>query len=421
MLAGMGNTGFSETDVLTIRTDFPILRQQVHGNPLVYLDNAATTQVPQCVIDVIAQHYSTNNANVHRGIHTLSERSTSSFESARKTVARFIGAKDPRDVIFTSGSTASANMLSRLVEPLVKGGDVILVSALEHHANLVTWQQLCSRTGAILKIVPLDNEGDINLNDLEHLLLSHRVKLVAFAHVSNVLGTVSPVKVICDLCHSNGAWAVVDAAQSVRHEPIDVEEFGCDFLFFSGHKMLAPTGIGVLYGRDELLDALEPAVFGGEMVDKVTFEASTFECAPLKFEAGTPNYVGAIALAAAVDYLERMGRAAVCSYEHNLIERFERGLGAFEGVEVLGHPRHRAGCVSFVVEGVHPFDLATFMDKKGIALRSGSQCAQPLLNQVYGVETICRVSPAFYNTASEIDRCLEVMGEMIQFLRRFNR
>ena len=410
-----------EEKVLSIRKDFPILDQQIHGNPLIYLDNAATTQMPHQVIDAISEHYLTNNANVHRGIHTLSERSTSAFEHARETVSSFIGAPASCSVVFTGGSTDSVNMVARMVEPMLNPEDAILVSALEHHANLVTWQQLCKRVGCRMRIVSLDEQGDIDLAVLERLLEAEKVKLFAFAQVSNVLGTVSPAKTICDICHSKNALVIMDAAQSIRHELVDVSRIDCDFMFFSGHKMLGPTGIGVLYIKDKLLSSLQPVAFGGEMVDRVSFEESTFECAPIRFEAGTPNYVGAIALARAIDYLESIGRQAINAYERSLIKRAEQNLRSLEGVTILGNPHERAGCISFVADGVHPFDLALFVDKKGVALRSGTQCAQPLLKQVYEVEKVCRLSPAFYNTLDEIERCAEVLEETLSLLRKFNR
>lgn len=404
--------------VRAIREDFPILGQQLHGKPLVYLDNAATTQVPRCVVEEIARHYATDNANVHRSVHTLSSRSTKGLENARETVRRYIGAASTREIVFTSGTTASINLLASMWAARLRPGDVVAVSALEHHSNLVPWQQACARTGASFEVVPLDAKGDVDLAALEKLLARGNVSLLSIAHASNVLGTVSPIKEICDLCHRYGTVVSVDAAQSARHETIDVCELDCDFVSFSGHKMCGPTGVGVLYGKAELLESLGPVMFGGEMVDKVRFAESTFEDIPIRFEPGTPNYVGAIALARAIDYLEDVGRESISVYEHFLVGEVEKGLKEIEGVRILGAPVMRAGCVSFSVEGLHPFDIASFVDKKGVAIRSGNQCAQPLLNEVYDDGSICRISPAFYNTQGEIEECLAIVDEVIGFLRR---
>ena len=402
------------------RADFPILNQQLFGNPLIYLDNAATTQLPRCVIELIMRHYENNNANVHRGIHALSVRSTNALEQARTIAQNYIGAKSEREIIFTSGTTASINLLALMWEKRLHPNEAIVVSSLEHHSNFVPWQQLCKRVGADFIVVDLDESGDINLSQLEKILNYRKVSLVSIAHVSNVLGTVSPIADICNLCHSYGAVVSVDAAQSVRHEVLNVKELDCDFLSFSGHKMLAPTGIGVLYGKLSLLESLEPALFGGEMVDTVRFESTSFEEAPIRFEPGTPNYVGAIALGRAMEYLERIGRDAISTYERELVARVESRLADIDKIHIIGSPKKRVGCISFYVDGIHPFDLAEFMDKNGVALRSGNQCAQPLLNQSYEIGSICRISPAFYNTREEIDPCIERLEEVIAFLRKFN-
>ena len=407
-----------DKEVHAIRRDFPILNQEFYGKPLIYLDNAATTQVLRCVVDEIARHYANDNANVHRSVHALSSRSTKGFENARETVCRYIGASSSREIVFTSGTTASINLLAAMWAERLRPGDVVAVSALEHHSNLVPWQQVCSRTGADFKIIPLDAKGDVDLIALENLLSSRSVSLLSIAHVSNVLGTTSPLRKICALCHSHGTVVSVDAAQSARHEAIDVRELDCDFISFSGHKMCGPTGIGVLYGRAELLESLNPVAFGGEMVDAVSFDESTFEEIPIRFEPGTPNYVGAIALARAIDYLEDVGRSSISAYESFLIRETEKKLEGIEGIRILGSPVARAGCVSFSVEGLHPFDIASFMDKKGVAIRSGNQCAQPLLNEVYADGAICRISPAFYNTQGEIEDCIAALSAVIDFLRK---
>lgn len=414
---GLNGTRWSDERVSRIRGDFPILDELVHGHSLVYLDNAATTQVPNQVVEAIAQHYRHDNANVHRGIHTLSERSTIALEQAREKVSAFVHASSEDEIVFTKGTTDSLNIVARMVEPTIAPGATVVVTALEHHANYVPWQQLCARTGASFEVVPLDAYGNVDLDMFERILATRNVAIAAFAHVSNVLGTVNPVVRMTQLAHEHGALAVVDAAQSVRHEVVDVQEIGCDFLAFSGHKMCAPTGIGVLYGRLELLNDLAPVEFGGEMVDKVTRMTTTFEQPPLKFEAGTPNYVGAIGLSAAIDYLVGVGRDDIVARELDLLDYAQRGLETVEWLQVLGSPQLRGGCLSFTVEGVHPFDLATLMDTQGVALRSGNQCAQPLLRETFDVKNVTRLSPAFYNTYEEIDSCLDVLQRVIPLLR----
>ncbi len=403
--------------VETVRRDFPILGQSVKGCPLVYLDNGATTQMPEPVLQEIVRHYHTDNANVHRGIHTLSERSTAALEAAREKVRAYLNAKQAEEIVFTKGTTDSVNTLARALEPHIGEGDAIVASALEHHANFVPWQQLCLRTGAKFLVAPLDGNGDVDLGALGRLLSENRVALVAMTHVSNVTGTVNPVARIAGMAHEHGALMMVDAAQSIRHEEVDVQAIGCDFLAFSGHKTCAPTGIGVLYGRFEELEKLSPVEFGGEMVDIVTTERTTFEALPLRFEAGTPNYVGARALGAALDYLEGLGRKAVRSWEHKLLAYAEERLSAVEGLKILGHPAHRAGCLSFTVKDVHPFDLAALLDTQGVALRSGNQCAQPLLHETYGIQNVTRLSPAFYNTREEIDACTAALKRVIPLLQ----
>ena len=400
-----------------IRKDFPILDQKVFGHPLVYLDNAATMQMPEPVLEAIVQHYHTDNANVHRGIHALSERSTRALEDARERVAAFINARSSDEIVFTSGTTASLNMLADMVVNTLPPKSAIVSTMMEHHANFVPWQQACERTGRPFIVVPLDEFGDLDLRAYRTILDERKVGLVAVTHVSNVLGTVNPVTSITALAHEYGALTVVDAAQSIRHEPIDVQEMNCDFLAFSGHKMCGPTGIGVLYGKLEQLESLQPARFGGEMVEDVRVAETTFAPPPLRFEPGTPNYVGAIGLAAAIDYLNSLGLADMREREAQLVRYAEDHLSSVPGLHVLGRPGTRAGCVSFTVDGVHPFDLATMVDKLGIALRSGNQCAQPLLYEAYDVGNITRMSPAFYNTFNEIDAAISALRRVIQLLR----
>ena len=400
-----------------IRKDFPILDTLVFGRQLVYLDNAATMQVPEPVLHAIMRHYHESNANVHRGIHALSERSTRALEEAREHVASFINARSADEVVFTSGTTASLNMLADMLVTQLPPGKAVATTVMEHHANFVPWQQACERTGHPFLVAPLDKRGDLRMCELEQLLDRNDVGIIAFTHVSNVLGTVNPVNEIIDAAHAHGALAVVDAAQSIRHEVVDVQAMDCDFLAFSGHKIGAPTGIGVLYGKLDLLESLQPVRFGGEMVEDVRIAGSTFTRAPLRFEAGTPNYVGAIGLSAAIAYLEDLGLDDVRAREAQLIHYAEDKLQLVPGLIVLGSPAMRAGCLSFTVEDVHPFDLATMVDKLGVALRSGNQCAQPLLYEEYDAGSITRLSPAFYNTVSEIDYAADAITRVVDLLR----
>lgn len=403
---------------LDLLGEFPILSETVNGKRLVYLDNAATTQMPSCVIERIARHYRHENANVHRATHTLSSRSTFAYENAREGVARYLNAPSADCIVFTKGTTDSINIVAQTWAYAHPENYSIAVSALEHHSNFAPWQQHAQRLNGNFYVIPLDSNGDINLDALETLLDKHPINLIAIAHVSNVLGTVSPLKSIIACAHRHGAKVLVDAAQSIRHERVDAQDLDCDFLAFSGHKALGPTGIGVLYGKKELLDELSPVAFGGEMVDTVRAEATSFERAPIKFEAGTPNYVGAIGLNAALEFIERIGRDDIGRYEHALVEYAQQALSSIPFVQTLGSPRKRAGCISFCVEGVHPFDLATIMDAMGIAVRSGMQCAQPLLDETYSVEHVTRISPAFYNSFEEIDLCADALEKAIALCRR---
>ena len=404
-------------DVHRIRADFPILDQEVFGHPLVYLDNAATMQMPEPVLQAIAHHYHTDNANVHRGIHALSERSTRALENARERVGAFVNAESADEIVFTSGTTGALNMLADMWFGNGRFGGAVVTTMMEHHANFVPWQQACAKHGCEFFAAPLDERGDLDLNALEVLLARHDVSLVTLAHVSNVLGTVNPLAQIISMAHAYDAAVAVDAAQSIRHERVDVRALDCDFMAFSGHKMGGPTGIGVLYGKMAELEKLAPVRFGGEMVGDVRVAATTFERPPLRFEAGTPNYVGAIGLAAAMDYLDGLDRADVGAYEHALLNYAAERLAAIDGLAVLGNPEKRAGCLSFTVRDAHPFDIATLADKLGVALRSGNQCAQPLLFEAYSVGNVTRLSPAFYNTHAEIDRAIEVLQRVLSRIR----
>lgn len=407
----------SDADWAAVRQQFPILDQQVFGKPLAYLDNAATTQMPLRVLDTIKRHYLEQNANVHRATHELSGRSTNAYEAARDTVARFIGASSSNSIVFTRGTTDALNMLAQSYSLKQGASFSALVSMLEHHSNLVPWQQAARRTGGSFATIPLDGRGDIDLAAYERLLEELPCGIVSIAHVSNVLGTVNPLEEIIKMAHAHGWLVSIDAAQSIRHERIDVEDLDCDFLSFSGHKSLGPTGIGVLYGKEELLNDLPPVAFGGEMVDTVRTAETSFESAPLRFEAGTPNYVGAIGLASALEYVELLGRDIVAEREYALLAYAERCLAGVSGVRILGAPHKRAGVLSFVIDGVHPFDLATLMDKMGVAIRAGNQCAQPLLSEVYSLSSVARISPAFYNTFEEIDQAVEALERALSICR----
>ncbi len=399
-----------------IRKDFPILETQVYGRPLIYLDNAATTQVPRQVLDAVRAFYESSNSNVHRGVHYLSEQSTSMYEAARNTVARFLNAADPSEIIFTSGTTAAVNMAARgLEEGILREGDEVIVTRMEHHSNFVPWQQACRRSGAVFKIAELTGSGDLDLEDLAEKI-TERTKIVAVCAVSNVLGTVNPVKKIAQMAHAAGAMVFVDAAQAVRHMRLDVQELECDFLCFSGHKMMGPSGTGVLYGRAESLAKLVPCMYGGGMVDEVLDEMTTFDAAPGCFEAGTPNYQGAVGLAAAIDYLENTGLDEISAYEAELLHELECVLDKFPDVRILGKPEKRAGVISIDVPGVSPYDMAVLMDKLGIAARSGHHCAQPLLRKL-GPEYALRFSPAFYNTGEEIAHAAQALEQTLKILK----
>ncbi|MDD7251450.1 MAG: cysteine desulfurase [Prevotellaceae bacterium] len=388
-------------DIDKIRHDFPILDTEVYGHKLVYLDNAATTQKPRCVVDAIEQEYFTSNANVHRGVHYLSEKATDLLENARDTVRRFIGAAKTSEIIFTRGTTESINLVASSYGQLLKEGDEILVSEMEHHSDIVPWQLLRDRCGIVIKVIPITDEGELRLDALERLF-TPRTRLVCVTQVSNVLGTINPVKEIAAMAHAHGALCLVDGAQSVPHMPVNVKELGCDFFAFSGHKVYGPTGIGVLWGREDLLDRMPPYQAGGEMIASVTFDKTTFEELPFKFEAGTPNYIGSHALAVALDYVSHIGMDAVQSYEADLTRYAMETLGAIDGIRIFGTAPHKDAVVSFLVANIHHLDMGTLLDRLGIAVRTGHHCAQPLMERL-GVEGTVRASLALYNTRAEID------------------
>ncbi len=399
-----------------IRKQFPILSTQNHGHPLVYFDNAATTQMPEVVLNKLIEHYHTSNANVHRGVHSLSQKSTTDFEEAREKVTRFIGAESSNSIVFTKGATEAINKVALGIEGRIKAGDRIVVSMLEHHSNFVPWQQLCERTGASLIVVDLNESGDIDLEKLQEILYEPTA-LVAVTACSNVLGTVTPIQAITELAHTAGALCLIDGAQIMRHALINVQSIGCDFFCFSGHKIMAPTGIGVLYAAPHAVDVLEPVEFGGEMVDTVSTERTTFAKEPLCFEAGTPNYVGAIMLGYALDFLTACGREDIVLHEEALVGYAEDVFAQIEGLQILGSPQKRAGCLSFSVDRVHPFDLCLLADKLGLALRSGNNCAQPLLHEYLGLQNVARASFAFYNTFEEIDHAAGIIERVIPLVK----
>lgn len=393
-------------DVKQIREDFPILNTRQHGCPLIYLDNAATMQMPQPVLEQLVSHYHSQNGNVHRGVHSLSQKSTSATERARERIAAYIGAK-AEEIIFTAGTTDSLNMLSQMLEPTIRPGQQIIVSAMEHHSNLIPWQELCQRTGAVLTILHMDRNCDLDLTQLGHLL-ERDTALVAVTWVSNVLGTVNPVGEITMMSHAAGAMTVLDGAQAMKLPEIDVTAVDCDFLAFSGHKLGALTGIGVLYGKNNILSQLPPVRFGGGMIRESQYSASSYGGVPQRFEAGTPNYVGAISLGCAMEYLQSVGRIELAQQEQILTVLLRKELATIPEVTVIGTPNRRCGVVSFVVPGIHPFDLGAMLDSQGIAVRTGHLCAQPLVNQL-GYDSVIRVSPAFYNTEQE---CLELISAL---------
>jgi cysteine desulfurase/selenocysteine lyase len=396
----------------TIRRDFPILAEKVHGQDLIYFDNAATSQKPQAVIDALKQYYEHNNANVHRGLHELSSRATEAYENARSRVASYLGAKSADEIIFTRGTTDSINLVAQAWGgKFLQAGDIVLLTEMEHHSNLVPWQLLSERTGVQLRFVSVKDDGTLALDQLDQLFSG--VKLFGFTHISNSLGTINPVATLCRQARAAGVLTLVDAAQSAGHLPIDVQELGCDFLALSGHKMCGPTGIGVLYGRSELLEVMPPGQGGGEMIVSVTLDKSRFKKPPHRFEAGTPNIAGAIGLAAAIDYLEQIGRPNIFEHDSELVGYALQQLIELPGMRVLG-PTERGALVGFVMKGVHPHDLTTFANQHGLALRGGHHCNQPLMRK-FGLPGTTRASFYFYNTKSEIDRMIEILNSAARF------
>jgi cysteine desulfurase / selenocysteine lyase len=389
-------------DLRSIRQEFPILRQRVHGKPLVYLDNAATTQKPQAVIDRLVRYYAEENANIHRGVHVLSVRATDAYDAARETVRGFLNAADSREIVFVRGATEGINLVAETYgRAHVGAGDEIVISEMEHHSNIVPWQMLCEEKGARLRVIPMSDAGELRL-DLYEQLLSDRTRIVAITHVSNALGTINPVAEIVRLAHGRDIPVLVDGAQAIAHMPVDVQALGCDFYVFSGHKVFGPTGIGVLHGRLPLLDAMPPYQGGGDMIASVTFEKTLYNAVPYKFEAGTPNIGGVAGFGAAIDYLMGIDRDAALAHEDAVLEYATARVREIRGARIIGEARHKTGVLSFLLEGVHPHDAGTILDREGVAVRTGQHCAQPVMDR-YGVTATIRASLGIYNTREEID------------------
>ncbi len=401
-------------DINKIRADFPILTQKVNGKPLVYFDNGATSQKPQIVIDAISKYYQEINANIHRGVHTLSQLATEAYENSRAKIQNHINAKFAHEVIFTSGTTHAINIVSNGFATLLQKGDEVLVSALEHHSNIVPWQMLCERTGATLKVIPMNLDGDLILEDFDKLL-SEKTKIVAVNHISNALGTLNPIKYIIEKAHQFGAAVLIDGAQAVPHLKPDVQDLDCDFYVFSGHKICGPTGVGILYGKEDWLNKLSPYMGGGDMIKEVTFAKTTYAGLPHKFEAGTPNIADGIVLGTAVDYMNSIGFEAIANHEHELLKYGTEKLLEIEGLKIYGTAKEKTSVISFNIDGIHPYDIGTILDKMGIAVRTGQHCAQPIMD-FFEIPGTIRASFAFYNTKEEIDIFVAAIKKAIMML-----
>jgi cysteine desulfurase/selenocysteine lyase len=402
-------------DVLSVRKDFPILDQMVHDKPLVYLDNGATTQKPLSVIEAIEHFYRVDNSNVHRGAHTLSDRSTIAFENARKTAQTFLNAELPEEIIWTSGTTESINLVAQSYgSAFIKKDDIILVSAMEHHANIVPWQMLCERTGAILKVIPVFSNGELDMHGFDELL-TENVKFVSLVHVSNALGTVNPVAEVIEKAHAVGAKVLIDGAQAIAHFEIDVQALDADFYVFSGHKAFGPTGIGCLYGKKAIMDTMPPVQGGGEMIEKVSFSGTTYQGLPFKFESGTPNIAGAIGLDAGLQYIMSLDREAMVAYEDDLLSYAHQKASECEGLRVVGTASKKAGVLSFLIEGTHPADIGMLLDQQGIAVRTGAHCAMPIMEQ-FCIPGTARASFSIYNTKEEVDALFTALEKVKMFL-----
>ena len=406
-------TGRTVLDVARIREDFPILKQQVHGKPLVYFDNAATSQKPQVVIDTLNRYYATENANIHRGIHFLSELATAEYEETRNKVKRFLNASESREIVFVRGTTEGINLVAQSYgRRFFKAGDEVVISAMEHHSNIVPWQMLCEQVGARLRVIPMNHDGELLLDEYERLL-GARTKLVSVAHVSNALGTINPIGRIIESAHRRNIPVLVDGAQAAPHMKVDVQELDCDFYAFSGHKLFGPTGIGVLYGKARHLEAMPPYQGGGDMISLVTFEKTHYNVIPFKFEAGTPHIAGVIGLGAAIDYVSGIGLDAVAAYEGEVLAYATAQLSTIKGLRIIGRAKEKASVLSFVLEGVHPHDIGTVLDREGVAIRAGHHCAMPVM-QRFGVPATARASFAFYNTGEEVDVLVRAVRKVLK-------
>jgi cysteine desulfurase/selenocysteine lyase len=402
-------------DVHKVRADFPILRRQVQGRPLVYLDNAATSQKPQMVMDAITRYYTEENSNIHRGVHYLSDRATQAYEAVRTKVQRFLNAGSSNEIVFVRGTTEGINLVAHSYgKAFIRSGDEIIISGMEHHSNIVPWQMLCEQLGCFLRVVPINDDGEMILEEYERLI-SARTKIVAVTHVSNALGTINPVKQVVTMAHASGAVVLVDGAQAVPHMQVDVRDLDCDFYCFSGHKVFGPTGVGVLYGKSKWLEAIPPYQGGGDMIKSVTFEKTIYGDLPHKFEAGTPNIAGTVGLGAAIDYLGTLNMQAVAQHEHELLDYATAALLSVKGMRIIGTAKEKASVISFVLDNIHPHDIGTILDDEGIAIRTGHHCAQPVM-QRFGVPATARASFALYNTMKEVDALVAAINKVREVL-----
>jgi cysteine desulfurase/selenocysteine lyase len=400
--------------LIDVKADFPTLQQTINQKPLVYLDSAATTQKPQCVIDALNAYYQNDNANIHRAVYELGQRATQHYEEARQKVASFIKAPESREIIFVRGATEAINLVAHsFVAPRLQPGDEVLITHLEHHANIVPWQLICEQKGALLKVIPVDDQGDLIMDAIPDLI-SERTRFMAFAHISNALGTVNPVKELCEIAQKHHIPTLIDGAQAIAHTPLDVQALGCDFYVFSGHKLYAPTGIGVLYGRADLLSNMPPYQGGGDMIDEVRFEKTTYAPIPSRFEAGTPHIAGAYGLGIAIDYLQSIGLDKIQAYETDLVEYGAKRLQEVPGLRLIGTPKHRASALSFVIEGAHCHDIGTLLDGYGVSVRVGHHCAQPIMRH-FDVSATTRASIGIYNTHADLDHLVESLKRIVDF------
>lgn len=398
-----------------IRDEFPILDQQINGEDLIYLDNAASTQKPKSVINAIKDYYENDHSNVHRGVHTLSVRATEAYENARAKVAEFLNSPNKHQIIFTKGTTDSVNLIASSVTNLIQEDDEILITSMEHHSNIVPWQELCKRTGAVLKVIPINENGELMIDEYKNMV-SDKTKLISVVHLSNTLGTINPIEDIIEFAKSNDVITVIDGAQAAGHLPIDVQKLDCDFYLFSGHKIFGPTGIGVLYGKEEILNQMDPYQFGGEMILKVTFEETTYNDLPHKYEAGTPNIAGAVGIGASIDFINGLDRDLAHEHEMSLHNYALEQLEMIEGIRIIGNSKNKSSIISFVVDGIHPHDIGTIINQKGIAVRTGHHCTMPLMD-FYGIPGTVRASFSIYNNHSEVEKLIDAIKLAIKMLK----